>query len=85
MLKFASYNEGNETVLKNFEDYWMRGDSVNKLGTDFERRFGSSWALDRLRIRVIPDHEITSLELGAGKIDLARILPFLDDYEDFLG
>ena len=84
ILQMDDFVEGVETTLKPFEDCWLRDPLVNSdPALDVENRFGTTYGIDYLRIRVIPDAQTALLEYEAGKTDLEGVTAFPSRRDQF--
>ncbi|RLI65100.1 MAG: hypothetical protein DRO67_03125 [Candidatus Asgardarchaeum californiense] len=73
LFEFNDFQEGYCTTLTRFNDCWLLDPSVDKTGMDFERRFGTTWALEKLKIYIIMNPYEELMKFESGHIDIADV------------
>ncbi len=75
LFEIEKYSEDNETILAVRPDCWRLNPLItNDPFLNWANRFGDfSGGINQLRIRIIPDQQISLLEFEAGKVDLEGV------------
>ncbi|MFW9924525.1 MAG: ABC transporter substrate-binding protein [Candidatus Thorarchaeota archaeon] len=86
IMTLGTFTEGVETQLDLWDDCWLLDTTTLTADPDLDyvNRFGDTWDINRLRIRIIPDVQTALLEFEAGKLDIVGCTTYptkRDEYE----